>query len=179
VSSTIKATTGFQHNSYPNKNEMMNVFLSTLQSNSKTIEFIQTRLRSASDIYKQGGHVTNMYRDQKFRMHFDNKRVIIDSRGKELKDSTAVTSVKHCENLRFISKLPKLKMYSKYSNTAGGDNGRYNSNEDVVIKSFLKGLLAEPPLFALHRSGLKDYNSILTYLKEYKPDIKMTVGNIA
>lgn len=27
-------------------------------------------------MYKHGGHVTMIYRDQQFRMHFDNKGVI-------------------------------------------------------------------------------------------------------
>jgi Ni/Co efflux regulator RcnB len=57
---------------------MIDVFTETFKSESKTIEYIQSRLRSASDIYKKGGHVTMVYRDQQFRMHFYNKRVLED-----------------------------------------------------------------------------------------------------
>lgn len=55
---------------------MLEVFTESLKTESKTIEYIQSRLRSASEVYKHGGHVTMIYRDQQFRMHFDNKRVI-------------------------------------------------------------------------------------------------------
>jgi hypothetical protein len=47
-----------------------------MKTDSKEIEYIQTRLRSATDIYKQGGHVTMVYKDQSFRLHYDNKRLL-------------------------------------------------------------------------------------------------------
>lgn len=56
--SKIIATTGFQRGVYPNKDDLLEVFLNTIKSENKTIEYIQTRLRSASEIYKKGGHVT-------------------------------------------------------------------------------------------------------------------------
>jgi hypothetical protein len=59
---------------------MVQVFSDTLQSETKSIaiEFILSRLRSATDIFKKGGHVTMVYRDrdQQFRMPFYNKRVL-------------------------------------------------------------------------------------------------------
>lgn len=84
------------------------MFRETLNTEIKTIEFIQSRLRSATDVYKQGGHVTKIYRDQQFRMHFDNKRVLIPLNNNiGLMDSKPLNTVKHGENLRYISKLPK------------------------------------------------------------------------
>jgi hypothetical protein len=53
---------------------MLKSFISTMKTENKTIEFVQSRLRSASDIYKRGGHVTMVRRDQLFRMHYDNRR---------------------------------------------------------------------------------------------------------
>ena len=144
---------------------MVKVFLQTMQSENKTIEYIQTRLRSASDVFKLGGHVTAKYRDQQFRLHFDNKRVIQAPDSSKtslhvLQGSDPVKTIKHCENLRFISKLPKISQYSKYSNS-GIEKVKYKNGEDIAIKCFIKGLLSEPPLFSLHRRDLKDYKSII------------------
>jgi hypothetical protein len=75
IDSPILATTVFQHKFYK-KNELLNLFIETFHFESKTIEYIKTRLRSAKDIYLKGGHVTKVYRDQQIRMHFYNKRLI-------------------------------------------------------------------------------------------------------
>lgn len=44
---------------------------------SKEIEYINTSLRSGLDIYKHGGHVTRVYRDQRFRLFNDGRRCIV------------------------------------------------------------------------------------------------------
>jgi hypothetical protein len=86
----------------------MEVFTDTFKSDDKTLEYIQSRLRSATDIYKHGGHVTMVYRDQLFRMHYDNKRVLVDDRlgltEEVLLDSKPLQNISQGENLRFISK---------------------------------------------------------------------------
>jgi hypothetical protein len=76
IESNIIATTGFQHRVYNTKEEFIKGFLEVLKSDMKTIEFSQSRLRSASEIYQKGGHVTMIHRDQLFRMHYDNRRVL-------------------------------------------------------------------------------------------------------
>lgn len=75
--SRIMATTGFQNKLYSDKEEMKEVFSQALKSEKKTIGFVQHRLRSATDIYKKGGHVISTYKDQIFRLHFDNRRVLL------------------------------------------------------------------------------------------------------
>lgn len=55
---------------------MLDGMLDLIKSEHKTMEFTQSRLRSAADIYNKGGQVTMQYRDQIFRMHFDNRRVL-------------------------------------------------------------------------------------------------------
>jgi len=47
IESKIIATTGFQHNIYT-RSDMLQVFTETIQSESKSIEFILSRLRSAT-----------------------------------------------------------------------------------------------------------------------------------
>jgi hypothetical protein len=44
----------------------------------ETITFISESLRSAKDLIKQGGHVTMGYRDQNYRVFYDNKRRVAE-----------------------------------------------------------------------------------------------------
>ena len=171
---------------------MLEVFTETFHTESKSIEYIQTRLRSAKDIFKHGGHVTMLFKDQQFRMHFDNKRLLISDSvisnsnsnsnsnpiEEILLDSKPLISVSQGENLRFISKLPKVKQYQKYSNTGIVAN-KYNQNEDLVIKNFVKALLTTPPMFKLHRVGLENYKDIVAFIKGFKPNLKIDVNAIA
>jgi hypothetical protein len=181
--SKILATTGFQH--YYSLTNMVKALTETFHSSSKKIEFIQTRLRSAKDIYKKGGHVTMVYKDQQFRMHFDNKRVIevfedqieADLIQESLLDSKPLLDINHGENLRFISKLTKEKQYSRFSNLT--NLNRYKNNEDLVVTNFIKGLLSEPPMFKLHRNGLESYKAIVEYIKEFNPARKISPQSIA
>jgi hypothetical protein len=46
--------------------------------NKKSFEYIQTSLRSATDVYKHGGHVIQKYKDRKYSLSYDNKRRILD-----------------------------------------------------------------------------------------------------
>ena len=58
------------------KKELLTLLEGCLKSEVKTIEYVQSSLRSASEIYKEGGNVTPKYRDQQFRMHYDNRRLL-------------------------------------------------------------------------------------------------------
>jgi hypothetical protein len=42
----------------------------------KVIHFLQSSLRSATDIYKYGGSVTGKYLEKDFSLKFDNRRKI-------------------------------------------------------------------------------------------------------
>jgi hypothetical protein len=67
IGSTIKAATGLQTNDLSPK-ELVEIFKSVLKSNKKYFEFTQKILRGAKDIFTNGGPVTPLYREQKFRM---------------------------------------------------------------------------------------------------------------
>jgi hypothetical protein len=176
IESTIVASTGFQRNVYPNRDEMLNVFLDTISSDNKTIEYVQTRLRSAIDIYKKGGHVTSTFRDQQFRMHFDNRRLIVEpvkTLNVTFLDSKPLIDVDHAENLRAISKMSKTGLYSRQTSGGGKDNS-YKTYEDLAIRNFVKGVLSNPPLFNLEGSDFKSYKAINEFLKGYKSSINYT-----
>ena len=173
IGSRIIATTGFQHRAYANKDLLVKGFMESVKTEHKTIGFIQSRLRSATDIYKQGGHVTMIQRDQLFRLHYDNRRVLqwessIPSSIEKLIDSLPLDDVTQGKNLRCIARMSKARLYSKYSGgTSGSKATPYKSNVDVAVRKFLKGLLSTPPCFNLHRGGLSTYPLIIEYLQNY------------
>lgn len=186
IDSKIIASTGFQRTIYKDKTELFNIFLDTFNSDAKTLEYIQFRLRSASDIYKKGGHVTPVYRDQFFRMHYDNRRLIIDPPKNEcftdfndgLLDSKPVMNVEMASNLRFISKISKTGLYSKQTN-AGIKNNSYRTYEDLAVRNFIKGLLSTPPKFNLNRTELDSYRKIIDFIEFYDSRMKYTIASIS
>lgn len=186
IDSKIIASTGFQRTIYKDKAELFSIFLDTFKSDAKTLEYIQFRLRSASDIYKKGGHVTPVYRDQLFRMHYDNRRLIIDPTNNEcytdfndcLLDSKPVITVETASNLRFISKINKTGLYSKQT-SAGSKNSSYRTYEDLAVRNFIKGLLSTPPKFNLNRTELDSYRKIIDFIQAYEPRMKYTVASIS
>jgi len=183
IESKIIASTGFQQRVYSNRGELLKGLLTTIRAENKTIEFVQSSLRSASEVYKKGGHVTLNYRDQLFRMHFDNRRQLewettIPSTVEVLIDSKPLENVRQGKNLRFISKIVKTNLYGKY--TSGGKKlSKYRSKEEIVERNFLKGLLSNPPLFNLHRSEFKRYKDIVEWIKEFNPKAKVTEDSLS
>jgi hypothetical protein len=185
IDSKIIASTGFQRSFYKDKDDLFSIYLDTFKSDAKTLEYIQFRLRSASDIYKKGGHVTPVYRDQLFRMHYDNRRIIIDPVNPEnlnfndcLLFSKPVRNVEEAANLRFISKISKTGLYS-IQTSAGSNTNSYRTYEDLAVRNFIKGLLSTPPKFNLNRTELDSYRKIIDFVQAYKPRIKYTVASIS
>jgi hypothetical protein len=183
IESRIIATTGFQHRVYPYRAELLKGLLSNMKTENKTIEFVQSSLRSASDIYKKGGHVTMQYRDQLFRMHYDNRRQLewettIPSSIEVLIDSKPLENINQGRNLRYLSKIVKTKLYGKYTN-GGQKQRKYRSSAEIVERNFLKGLLSKPPLFNLHRQELKKYKDIINWLQQYNLKTKVTEDSLA
>jgi hypothetical protein len=64
VESKIKATTGFKAYDYDHS-ELVTYFKNVLKSSEKYFEFSLKRLRSAKDIFKRGGHVVPILKNQK------------------------------------------------------------------------------------------------------------------
>ena len=181
--SRIIATTGFQSRIYPNKEELIELFLQTIKSEHKTIEYIQSRLRSATDIYKKGGHVTMNYRDQMFRMHFDNRRMLlwqttIPSSCEILLDSRPLENITEGENLRFISSMYKKKLYGKFTST-GNHTTKYTDTEEIAVRNFLKGLLTTPPMFNLKEDVFYTRREIISFIQQYNPKYKYTEIQLA
>jgi hypothetical protein len=171
---------------YKTKEEFLKGFLGVLKSETKTLEFRQSRLRSATEIYNKGGHVTMVYKDQIFRMHYDNRRVLewestIPASIEHLIDSKPLTNVSHGKNLRFIGRLSKNKQYAKYlSGVKSKENiSSSNKEEEVIVRTFIKGLLSTPPKYNLNRFELKSYRDIVEYIHQYNPLIKLSESALA
>ena len=183
LGSKILATTGFQNKIYSSKSELTDLLSDVMKSQSKTLEYVQGSLRSASDVYKKGGNVTMKYRDQLFRLHYDNRRVLrwessIPGAVEKLVDSDPIVAVEECKNLRYIGMLHKQKMYSKF--TAGGLlKNKYVCQEEVAVRHFLKGLVTSPPSFNLPSNPFKSNKEVIDFLKRYKPGLRLTPDRVS
>jgi hypothetical protein len=156
--------------------------LDCFRSEPKTLEYIQSSLRSATDIVKQGGHVTMKFRDQLFRLHFDNRRVLlwettVPSTIEKLVDSRPLDNTSEGENLRCISRMYKTKLYGKY-NTVTRPN-KYKNPGEIAVRHFLKGLLSSPPKFNLQTDAFCSYKDIIEFIKEYNPSIKFSANSLS
>jgi hypothetical protein len=71
--------TGFQSNKIPHQ-ELINIVNKALESDDGRVEYVQSSLRGGLDIFKYGGDTKMIYKDQSYRMRFDNRRQIIESK---------------------------------------------------------------------------------------------------
>jgi hypothetical protein len=184
IESQIKATTGFQSRSFTNS-ELASIFIKKMSSEEKFFEFVQFSLRSAKDIYLKGGHVTPVYRDQIFRIQFDNRRKIL--LGEEFKDdfdwsaklldSEPVKNVGECETLRFLSKLHKTRIYNKNLNSLSTNT--IKKYEDLAIRNFIKVYFNFPKEYGLNGDEFSNYAAIINFVKEFKPNYKISKSGIS
>jgi hypothetical protein len=118
----MAAATGFQKKGYT-KDELTTLFKNTLKTPSKLFEFTRLNLRSAKDILTKGGQVTEVQKDQTFRLLYDNRRKIIEPKefkdsnthdlSNTLLDSVPLNNVNQCKTLRVLSKFPITFPYNK------------------------------------------------------------------
>lgn len=170
VESRIKATTGFQSGGYEHS-ELTSIFTETLSSESKEFEYTQSRLRSAKDIFKNGGHVTEILRDQVIRLHYDNRRRIIETDdftgydlGNCIFDSLPLNTTEECYRIRFISKLAYKKPYMRSTPVNVVTRTKYRSYIEVGVRNFIKGYLAKEPCFGLKGTEFKGYKELISFI---------------
>jgi hypothetical protein len=144
---------------------------------------VQTSLRTATEIYKKGGNVTMIYRDQLFRMHFDNRRVLkwkttTPYSIEQLLDSNPLSTIEKGSNLRYISAMHKKKLYGKYTSVVKKVN-KYDNKEEIAVRNFIKGLLTVPPLYNLPPNAFISSVEIINFIKAYNPELKYNAMNIS
>jgi hypothetical protein len=172
IGSSIKATTGFQTNDLE-QTEVVKLFKEVLRSSEKYFEFTQKRLRGAKDIFKLGGHVTAVYKDQKFRMLHDNRRQIIepnDFKGFDLSevlfDSNPLINVTQAKKQRFLSKFPFTKAFNKLDSTRVCSV--YKSFVEIGVRNFIKACVAKESYFGLKGDEFKTYGEIIAFINDFK-----------
>jgi hypothetical protein len=181
--SSIKATTGFQTGNYTLE-ELDTLFKDILKREDKSLEFIQSSLRSALDIYREGGHVTRVYKDQIFRLLYDNRRLIIIPKGFEntidisniLLDSNPAPNKEFSKTLRFLSNFYKQSIYNKGTSVSSGN--RYKTYIELAVRNFIKGLLSNPPKYNLNNVW-QSYSEIIDFVKGFDSKIKISRQSIS
>lgn len=169
IESKIKATAGFQGKGYTHA-EIVSFYKKALSSEDKEFEYTQSSLRSAKDVFKQGGHVTEKLRDQIVRVLYDNRREIIEPENfegfdlsKVLLDSKPFKNKEDSLQFRFLSKFAHKKSYLK-SVTPSKTKNKYKSYIEVGIRNFIKGYLSKEPCFGLNGTEFLSYGEIMHFI---------------
>lgn len=191
LSANLRAATGLQTQDYSkSQNILHNILLDTLKKESKSLEYVQTSLRSAKNIFLDGGHVCPTYRDMVFRMKFDNRRLIkheeieafwdpklmMMNKSKKsiediynnnnglwiLLDSEPLQDKTQCYNIRFISKMLKDKPYNHLTSTPR--KSLYTNGIQLAARNFVKVLLNEE-LFSKYLSNIGQLNPRSSYIE--------------
>jgi len=92
-------------------------------------------------------------------------------------DSKPLANVSQGKNLRFIARMSKTRLYTKYS--SGPRVSSYKSNEEIAVRNFLKGLFSTPPMYNLHRKELVSYPLVLEFLQGYNSKLKYSESRLA
>lgn len=155
IESKIRATTGFQNRDYDQK-ELSDLFIELMNTETKELEYIQSSLRSATDISKKGGHVLPTYRDQKFSLKFDNRRKIVDQsivvdKTKNEYVDTKKPELDTLDTMKLLSPLYKESQYFIVFPTLYDTNPLTNSEECKNLREISK------------ISRTKIYNSTTSY----------------
>jgi hypothetical protein len=182
VCSKIKATTGFQSKGFEHC-ELVKLFKSVLKGSEKFFEFTQQRLRSAKDIYTKGGHVTISYKDQKFRMYYDNRREVIEPEefvgydlSNTLLDTRPLLNIIQAQKRRFISKFPFTYSFNKQSSSRLST--KYRSYLEVGVRNFIKGFTAVEPYFGLRGDEFKSYRELMSFIYDFESTKGIKLSNV-
>lgn len=93
-------------------------------------------------------------------------------------DSKPLETVIQGENLRFLSRVYKNKIYGRYTSVANNAN-KYRKNEEIAVRNFIKGYLNPTPLFNLKHGEFLSYKELLDYVKCYNPSLRISESSIS
>jgi len=166
---------------------MVSIFKQTLSSKEKEFEFTSSSLRGAKDIFKLGGHSVMNYKDQKFRMHYDNRRAIVCSTtqnsdvSNQLFESKPWVTAVACSKARFVSKIAYKLPYLQFTPLRSPSKSKYRSYIEIAVRNFIKGYLSNEPCFGLKGTEFKRYNDLISFIRGFDPlkDIKLTRQSVS
>src|SRR5690606_14768394 len=103
-----------------------------------------------------------------------NKRIIIED-DKTLLDSKPLNTVEEGSLIRYISKIPKISLYTK--NMSNSISGKYKNVLDLAIRNFIRALLNNE--LNLNNDLFKSYKEIVNYIKCYDTTISINEHKIS
>lgn len=195
----LSAATGFQAKYFEKSFLIEELYrIMTLSKGNKDVEFIQTSLRSATDIYKDGGHVIQKYKDQKFSLNYDNKRCLISkmtnqssykTNAKDLSvvsldllDSKPWSTIDQYAKIRMLKETISAPKFLKGIPPLPQGKG-YKNYIETAIRSFIKACLSSDELgrYGIPRGYFKNYQSIIDFIYIYEParDVKLSLSSIS
>jgi hypothetical protein len=163
----IVALTGIQRRNVRSSLGELQELLSTTYHSSygNSIECLYSSLRSATDIFKDGGHVTPIYRDQTYSLDFDHKRRISGTlKNTSLIDSMPLKNYTEGRILRLLAKKHKNSYMNKVY-VGINSSKKYLNKTDLAVRNFIKGLFNGD--FNLVTDFTK-YSDISSFLKGFK-----------
>lgn len=170
---SISAMTGFQKSGIDN-NFLYNEFRDVIfNKESKAFDFIQTRLRSATDIFKDDRHMQMVYRDQVFNLGYDNKREIIRNENEDFLLTKPWRTVNNLRNIRVLKKGLNTPVFGPYLIAS---NKGYKTLTETAIRNFIKIIFNDCEKFNLDSNAFKNYNEIINFVNNFN-NIDKNINN--
>ena len=145
---------------------------------NKIIEYIQTGLRGANDIYKRGGHVVAKYSDRSFSLEYDNKRCIIETPD-ELLNSVPWKDVSEYGKIRILKDTITKPVFTK--GFVESQSKGYKSYIETSVRGFVKACLTNKDRYGIPVDAFKDYKSIIEFIHNYEParEVKLSLSSLS
>lgn len=183
----ISAITGFQTRNI-DKTFLIEEFSNILKNDdNKVIEYVQTGLRSASDIYKNNGHVIATYKDRSFSVEYDNKRCILDPNKnyylyrKGLLDSKPWNNVIEYAKIRVLKDTITKPVFVK--GIVSSQSKSYKSYIETSVRGFVKACLSENvnKRYGIPIDWFSSYKSIIDFIHGYEParEVKLSYSSMS
>jgi hypothetical protein len=68
-------------------------------------------------------------------------------------------------------------LYGKYTTSVGSN--KYGASDEIAVRKFLKGVLSSPPLFNLPTGYFETRAELVSYVKGYNPDLKISLESLS
>lgn len=147
---------------------------------NKNLEFVQTGLRSAKDVFDKGGHLIATYKDRNFSLEYDNKRCIIPSED-GLLDSKPWLNVKEYGKIRSLKETITKPVFVKGFAPSGFKS--YRSYIETCVRGFIKACLNNDAdkRFGVPINYFKDYKGLIDFIYAHEPAriVKLTSSSIS
>lgn len=116
LSGEIKAMTGYQRSE--SFEELIPRFISYFKTGNKTLPFLQSGLRSAKEIFLDGGHATIKLTERWFNLRYDNRR-LLQKTGESYYLSKPYKTLNECSYHRNLSKVLNYPKYESVGSLRG------------------------------------------------------------